>query len=59
MVKVMRKRSDEDIEPLLLRESLSEILGTIIALIHELQHWKRMRKIMIGRSIIILRDELN
>lgn len=33
MVEIMSECGNEDVEPLLLRESLSELLGTIIALI--------------------------
>ena len=36
MVEIMGEGGDEDVEPLLLRESLSELLGTIIALIQKL-----------------------
>jgi hypothetical protein len=36
MVEIMGEGGDEDVEPLLLREPLSELLGTIIALIQKL-----------------------
>lgn len=36
MVEIVGERGDEDVEPLFFRESLSELLGTIIALIQKL-----------------------
>ncbi len=36
VVQVMREGSDEDIEPLLLRKTLFELLGAIVALVEKL-----------------------